>query len=85
MLLELFWTESACKQYDQWFSTDKCVHQRINKLVQATMRDPFNGLGMPQPLLGCLVGYWTRRINENLRLVYAVKEDSLIILSCQKM
>jgi toxin YoeB len=57
--------------------------KRINRLIDAVVRDPFQGIGKPEPLRENLSGLWSRRIDENHRLVYAVTEDFITILSCR--
>ena len=72
-------SEHAWEDYLYWQSTDKKVVSRINKLIKATMREPFEGIGKPEPLKHNLAGYWSRRINEEDRMVYKVTEDALLI------
>ena len=55
----------------------------INQLVRDTERDPFNGIGKPEPLKGDLSGFWSRRIDDTNRLVYRINGDLLEILSCK--
>ncbi|WP_082727289.1 Txe/YoeB family addiction module toxin [Nostoc sp. NIES-3756] len=62
---------------------DKKVFKKILDLVKDIQRDPFSGIGKPEPLKYELQGYWSRRITEEHRLVYKVEEDLLIILSCK--
>lgn len=57
--------------------------KRINKLIEDTRRNPFEGIGKPEPLRENLSGFWSRRINETHRLVYAVDSDSLTIIACR--
>ena len=58
--------------------------KRINQLLKDIERSPFDGLGKPEPLKHDLSGYWSRRINEEHRLVYAVEKDNLVIVQCRK-
>lgn len=57
--------------------------KRINKLITDIQRDPFAGIGKPEPLKHSLSGYWSRRINEEHRLVYKVQDDNLLIAQCR--
>jgi toxin YoeB len=62
---------------------DKKTLKRINLLIEATRRDPFSGIGKPEPLLGNLSGYWSRRIDEVNRLVYATDDIDLDVIACR--
>jgi toxin YoeB len=57
--------------------------KRINLLIDAARRDPFDGIGKPEPLLGNLSGYWSRRIDDVYRLVYAVDDVELTVIACR--
>ena len=77
--MKLIFSEHAWEDYLYWQRTDKKVVRRINKLIKETMREPFEGIGKPEPLKHNLAGYWSRRINEEDRMVYKVTEDALLI------
>ena len=81
----LTWTPQAWEDYLYWQHTDKRTVKRINELLRDAMRNPFVGLGKPEPLRFDLVGCWSRRINQEDRLVYKVDERSegLIVLQCR--
>ncbi len=79
----LAWTDEAWKGYIYWQSQDKKTLKRINKLINNTMRQPFEGIGKPEPLRENLSGFWSRRIDEINRLVYAVNDDFITIISCR--
>lgn len=79
----LTWTSEAWNDYLYWQSQDKKTLKRINRLVLDALRTPFVGLGKPEPLKGGLAGFWSRRIDETNRLVYAVDEGRLTIISCR--
>ncbi|MCB0651598.1 MAG: Txe/YoeB family addiction module toxin [Saprospiraceae bacterium] len=81
--MKIIWTMTAWKDYLYWQSKDKNKLKRINDLVKATLRDPFEGLGNPEPLKHELQGFWSRRIDSEHRLVYSYEEDSLLIISCR--
>jgi len=77
--MKLIFSEHAWEDYLYWQRTDRKVVSRINKLIKETMREPFEGIGKPEPLKHNLAGYWSRRINEEDRMVYKVTEDALLI------
>ena len=83
MTRKLAWTDEAWKDYVYWQSQDKKTLKRINKLIDDSKRQPFNGIGKPEPLKENLTGFWSRRIDETNRLVYAVNDDYLTIISCR--
>ena len=80
--MRLLWDESAWEDYLYWQSQDKKTLRRINQLIQDTQRNPFSGIGKPEPLKNHN-GYWSRRIDETNRLVYKQEGDSLIIAACR--
>ncbi|MBN2895276.1 MAG: Txe/YoeB family addiction module toxin [Campylobacterales bacterium] len=80
--MRLIWSQSAWEEYLSW-QNDKQMLKRINTLIQATMRSPFEGIGKPEPLRHQLSGYWSRRINDEHRLVYTLDDDALLIVSCR--
>ncbi len=69
--MNLVWTENAWEEYLSW-QTDKKMLQRINELIKDITRSPFSGIGKPEPLKLTLAGKWSRRINDEHRLVYDV-------------
>lgn len=77
------WYDKAWDDYLYWQSQDKKTLKRINQLIRDTERDPFNGIGNPEPLKGDLSGFWSRRIDDTNRLVYRVNGELLEILSCK--
>ena len=62
--MKLIFSENAWEDYLYWQKTDKKILNRINKLIKETKREPFEGVGKPEPLKHSLAGYWSRRINE---------------------
>lgn len=80
---KLTWTAEAWADYVYWQSQDKKTLKRINKLITDALRDPFTGLGKPEPLKQNLTGYWSRRIDTTNRLVYAANEGSITIIACR--
>ena len=83
MRSKLVWTNAAWEDYVYWQSQDKKTLKRINLLIDAARRDPFEGIGKPEPLLGNLSGYWSRRIDDVHRLVYAVDDVELSVIACR--
>lgn len=79
----LTWTESAWEDYQHWQTQDKKTENRINMLIKDTMSSPFEGIGKPEPLRENLSGFWSRRIDETNRLVYAVDGGNLVIIACR--
>lgn len=83
MSRNITWFHEAWEDYVFWQSQDKKTLKRINKLIKDVLRDPFEGIGKPEPLKANLSGYWSRRIDDQNRLVYAIEEKSIFILSCR--
>ncbi|HEX6901610.1 MAG TPA: Txe/YoeB family addiction module toxin [Thermoanaerobaculia bacterium] len=74
---------SAFEDFTDWATTDKNVHRRIVALILDILRQPFSGLGKPEPLRHELQGYWSRRIDQEHRLVYKVDENFVTIIACK--
>jgi toxin YoeB len=83
MIEILSWTRDAWKDYLYWQTQDKKTLKRINKLIRDTQRTPFEGPGKPEPLKENLADFWSRRIDDTNRLVYAVDDSQLTIISCR--
>ena len=83
MIEILSWTREAWNDYVYWQGQDKKTLKRINKLIIDTQRSPFKGMGKPEPLKENLTGFWSRRIDHTNRLVYAVDDKQLTIISCR--
>lgn len=79
----LLWTTAAWSDYVWWQGQDRKTLRRINQLIQDALRHPFEGVGKPEPLRGNLAGFWSRRIDDTHRLVYAVEGDALAIVACR--
>jgi len=79
----LAWTDDAWADYVYWQGQDKKTLKRINKLINDTKRSPFEGIGKPEPLKENLSGFWSRRVDESNRLVYAVNDSHITIISCR--
>lgn len=71
--MKLLWEERAWDEYTEWLSEDKKTVRRINQLIRDIQRNPFDGIGKPEPLKGNLAGWWSRRIDEANRIIYAKK------------
>lgn len=81
--MRIVWTTVSWNDYLYWQSIDKKKVKRINELIKATLREPFSGIGNPEALKHDLQGYWSRRIDSEHRLVYAVNETELVIVACR--
>ena len=81
--MKLTWTQKGWDDYVFWQSADKKALKRINKLIKDILRDPFVGIGDPEPLKHSHSGYWSRRIDKENRLIYKVKNDSIEIIQCR--
>lgn len=77
------WDYDAWEDYLYWQKEDKKILKRINQLVKDISRNPFEGVGKPEPLKENLTGLWSRRIDGEHRLVYCVKENVILIFSCK--
>ena len=80
---QLAWTVAAWETYLYWQTQDRKTLKRINKLIEATLREPFEGIGKPEALKENLSGFYSRRIDDTNRLVYAVTDLHLTIISCR--
>ena len=74
--MKLIFSENAWEDYLYWQKTDKKILNRNNKLIK---HGPFEGIGKPEPLKHSLVDYWSRRINDEHRMVYKVTDDAILI------
>ena len=77
--MKLVFSEQAWEDYLYWQKIDKKLVQRINGLIKEITRTPHTGAGKPEPLRHALAGYWSRRINDEHRIVYKVADGSLFI------
>ena len=83
MTRTLAWTNAAWADYLWWQEQDMKTLRRINRLIADTMRSPFEGMGKPEALKENLTGFWSRRIDQANRLVYAVEDTRVTIISCR--
>ena len=74
-------TDEAWKDYLYWFENDKKQLKKINDLIKEIDRTPYSGIGKPEPLKYDMKGYWSRRIDHEHRLVYAIDNDSVVFIA----
>jgi toxin YoeB len=77
--MKLIFAASAWDDYLYWQQQDRRMVERINKLIKEAQREPFAGIGKPEPLKHALAGYWSRRITDEHRMVYKIDGDSMLI------
>ena len=77
--MKLVFSETAWEDYLYWQKTDAKTLARINQLISEASRQPFTGIGKPEPLKHALKGYWSRRINDEHRFVYKTTDEALLI------
>lgn len=81
---EIRFSPAAWQHYEYWQTEDKKILKRINQLIKAASRTPFEGIGKPEPLKGDFSGFWSRRIDDANRLVYRMLDDNdLEIIQCK--
>lgn len=83
MRSRLVWTAAAWDDYLYWQGQDRKTLKRINQLVKEALRDPERGIGKPEPLRENLYGFWSRRIDDTHRLVYAIEKDQIVVIACR--
>lgn len=76
------WAEKAWEDYLYWQQTDRKTLKRINMLLKDITRQPFEGIGDPEPLKHNWSGYWSRRIDREHRLVYKVAAEGIVVVQC---
>jgi toxin YoeB len=81
--MKLIFSEQAWEDYLYWQAHDPKLLARLNGLIKECARHPFEGTGKPEPLRGGLSGWWSRRLNQEHRLVYRPSEDGLLIAQCR--
>lgn len=82
--MKILFTQEAWEDYLYWQQNDEKIVEKVNELIRNCCRDPFRGIGKPEPLKNELRGFWSRRITQEHRLVYAVSEGVLQIIQCRK-
>lgn len=78
--MRLVFTPHGWEDYTHWAAADRTVLKRVNRLLADVMRDPFSGIGKPEQLKHALAGAWSRRIDDEHRLVYLVDGDDIVVL-----
>jgi toxin YoeB len=81
--MKLVFTPTAWEDYLWYQDHDRKLLKRVNLLIQETVRTPFEGIGKPEPLKANLAGYWSRRITDEHRLVYAATKTELTVIACR--
>lgn len=77
--MKLVFADEAWEDYVYWQKQDRKMVERINKLIAEVKRKPFSGVGKPEPLKHALSGYWSRRINDEHRMVYRIEGESRLL------
>ncbi|MFZ5970395.1 MAG: Txe/YoeB family addiction module toxin [Bacteroidota bacterium] len=80
---QISFTPLSFKEFNDWFAEDDEMVEKIRLLIRDIDRDPFHGLGKPEPLRGNWSGAWSRRINHEHRLIYKVSDTQILILKCR--
>ncbi|MFT2815550.1 Txe/YoeB family addiction module toxin [Leifsonia sp. A12D58] len=81
--MNLLFTENGWDDYQYWVATDRAMVKRINRLLAEIQRTPTSGIGKPEALKHQLAGYWSRRITDEHRLVYAVEAEQIVIVAAR--
>ena len=81
--MRLVFTPHGWEDYCFWQTTDKTTLKRVNRLITDVLREPFDGIGKPEALRHVLAGCWSRRIDEEHRLVYKIEGEDIIILQAR--
>ena len=79
----LQFTPTAFSQFTGWAAADKKLFQRLVRLLDEVCRAPFLGIGKPEPLKGDLAGFWSRRIDNEHRLIYKVTNETIVVIACR--
>ncbi len=81
--MTITFSENAWDDYLYWQKVDKKIVKKINKLIKEIQRTPFEGSGRPEKLRYDLAGYWSRRIDQENRLIYQVDDNQILVYSCR--
>lgn len=81
--MNLMFSPEAWEDYLFWQSTDRKTLKRVNALLEAVVWEPFEGIGKPEPLRHELAGWWSRRIDEEHRLIYRVEDETVFVAQCR--
>lgn len=82
-MMPIIFEPEAWEDYLYWLETDKSMLRKLNTLIKAAAKSPYEGIGKPEALKGDLSGFWSRRIDKEHRLVYGVRENKLHIIQCR--
>ncbi len=77
--MKLIFADEAWSDYLHWQKQDRKMVERINKLISDIQREPFTGIGKPEPLKHALAGFWSRRLTDEHRVVYKIEGDAMLI------
>ena len=81
--MKILMSKNAWEDFEYWLDHDKTIAKKIRKLIKEIQRDPFRGIGKPEPLKNQWSSYWSRRITDEHRLVYKIQNDTLIIVQAR--
>lgn len=81
--MKFIFVEESWEDYLYWQKRDKAKLKRINELLKDISRNPFHGIGKPEPLKFKYSGFWSRRIDDEHRLIYQVNDDEILIAKCR--
>ncbi len=81
--MKIIFHPNGWKDYLYWQKTDRKILKKINSLIKEISRIPYEGMGKPEPLKFDLTGFWSRRIDQEHRLIYRVEENELHVLACR--
>ncbi len=81
--MSIIFSNISWEDYQYWLSNDKRKIERINKIIKDCLRNPFEGIGKPEPLKHNLKGCWSRRIDDEYRFVYELNSGDIFIISCR--
>ena len=82
--MEIAFREQAWEDYSYWLKTDKAMFKKLNTLIKEIKRTPYTGTGKPEKLILNLSGWWSRRISQEHRIVYKIKDNRVLIAQCRK-
>ena len=80
---QIIFSASAWEDYTYWIKADRKILDKINRLIKEIQRTPFSGSGKPEPLKYELASLWSRRIDREHRIVYQLRDDDIVIVSCR--
>lgn len=81
--MRMLWDERAWEDYLNWQTQDRKTLKKINILIKDIQRNPYEGIGKPEPLKNNLSGWWSRRIDGSNRIVYKKEDEAIIIVACK--